>query len=374
MMKRPIIIVGAGTGGHVFPAISLAETLLEKGEHIFILTDSRASSYWPTAWNNIKLLPIQPLRKNFKGIFTFIISLLVSSFLCLRLFWCLKPSVVVTFGGYPTLPALGAAFLLRISIVLHEQNAVVGRVNHLFSRFAKYLAFSWPETKNLPSYSSLKLVMTGLPVRRPIAELYSRRYHPPQKDGMLKVLILGGSQGTQVFNAFIPETISLLPENLQRRLEIFHQCRQEILPSVALAYEKTSVKINLQSFFTDIPKLLSTVDFVISRSGASTLGEVATGGLPAIFVPYQQAKDDHQTVNALNFEKKGAAWIIPQPQFTSVRLKYMLEAALENPEILLGASETSNCLKSHDASQKLADLILNIVLTPHRARKRTKIL
>ncbi|AIL12697.1 hypothetical protein IM40_02850 [Candidatus Paracaedimonas acanthamoebae] len=373
-MKKPIIIIGAGTGGHVFPAISLAETLTAKGEQVFILTDSRAFSYWPETWKNIKLLPIRPLRKSLKGIFTFIISLLTSFFLCFRWFWRIKPSAVVAFGGYPTIPALGVAFFLRSPVVLHEQNAVVGRVNYLFSRFAKCLAFSWPETKNLPSYSSLKLLMTGLPVRRTIAELHKRRYHPPQKNETLKVLILGGSQGAQVFNTLIPETISLLSKNFQRRLEIFHQCRQEMLPAVKLAYQKTNVSVDLQSFFRDIPELLSTVNFVISRSGASTLGEVATAGLPAIFIPYQQAKDDHQTANALNFGRRGAAWVIPQSQFTLSRLKYMFEAALENPEILLAASEASNCLKSHEASQKLADLISKMILTQNIASKRTKIL
>ena len=373
-MKGPVVIVGAGTGGHVFPAISLAETLAEKGEHIFILTDSRALSYWPATWTNIKLLPIQPLRKSLRGIFTFIISLVASLSLCFRLFWRIKPSVVVAFGGYPTIPVLGVAFFLRCPIVLHEQNAVVGRVNYLFSRFAKCFAFSWPETKNLPSYPSLKFCMTGLPVRRAIVELHKRRYYSPQKNEALKILILGGSQGAQVFNALIPETISLLPKDLQCRLEIFHQCRQETLPSVKSAYQKTGVTVHLQSFFKDIPQLLSTINFVISRSGASTLGEVATSGIPALFVPYQQAKDDHQTANALNLERRGAAWVIPQSQFTSNRLKYVLEAALENPEILLAASEASNCLKSHEASQKLADLILNIVLTQSKANKRTKIL
>lgn len=371
-MKGPIIIVGAGTGGHVFPAISLAETLAAKGEPISILTDFRALPYWPATWKNVKPLPIQPLRKNLTGVFTFIITLLTSFIVCLRLFWLLKPSVVVAFGGYPTIPVLGVAFFLRCPIILHEQNAVVGRVNYLFSYFAKCLAFSWPDTKNLPS--SLKLCLTGLPVRSSIARLHQRRYCPPQRDEALKILILGGSQGAQVFNVLIPETIKLLPTNLQCRLKIFHQCRQETLPSVKAAYQETSVNVDLQPFFKDIPELLSTVDFVISRSGASTLGEVATAGIPALFVPYQQAKDDHQTANALNFEKRGAAWVIPQSQFTATRLKYVLAAVLEHPEILLAASEASNCLKSHEASQKLADLILNIILTQNIDNKRTKIL
>src|SRR5690606_17372509 len=147
----------------------------------------------------------------------------------------------------------------------------------------KYFAFSWPETRKLPTYSSLKLGMTGLPVRKAIAELHKCRYCPPQKNEALKILILGGSQGAQVFNALIPEAISLLPNNLQRRLEIVHQCRQETLSSDKVAYQKTAVNFDLQPFFSDIPKLLLTVNFVISRSGASTLGEVATAGLPAIF-------------------------------------------------------------------------------------------
>lgn len=373
-MKGPIVIVGAGTGGHVFPAISLAETLVEREKTTFILTDSRALSYWPTAWKNIQLLPVQPLRKNLKGLLTFIVSLMISFFLCVSLFLRLKPSVIVAFGGYTTIPALGAALFLRCPIVLHEQNAVVGRVNYLFSRFAKALALSWPETKNLPSsFSGLKRCLTGLPVRRAIADLHNHRYRPVQGNEILKILILGGSQGTQVFNTLIPETINLLAKNFQRRLHVFHQCRQEILPSVKLAYQKTKANVELQPFFNDIPGLLLKVNFVISRSGASTLGEVATAGIPAIFVPYPQAKDDHQTANALNFEKRGAAWVIPQTLFTPHRLKYVFDAALNNPERLLAASEASNPLKSHDASQKLANLILNIVLTSKRENKRTKI-
>jgi UDP-N-acetylglucosamine--N-acetylmuramyl-(pentapeptide) pyrophosphoryl-undecaprenol N-acetylglucosamine transferase len=372
-MKGPIVIVGAGTGGHVFPAISLVETLAERGKQTFILTDARALSYWPTTWKNIKVLPIQPLRAGFKGLLLFMISLVASFLLCCRLFWHIKPSIVVTFGGYPTIPALGAAILLRRPTILHEQNAVVGRVNYLFSRFAKYFAFSWPETWKLPAYSSLNMEMTGLPVRKAIAELHKHRYCPLQKNETLKILILGGSQGAQVFNALIPEAISLLPKNLQHRLEIFHQCRQETLLSVRAAYQKTDVNFDLQPFYGNIPKLLLTVNFVISRSGASTLGEIATAGLPAIFVPYKQAKDNHQTANALNFEKRGAAWVIPQEDFTTNRLKCMLEAALKNPEILLAASEALNPLKSHKANQKLAALILNTNLTLPNARKRTKI-
>lgn len=373
-MRGPIVIVGAGTGGHVFPAISLAETLEDKEQSTFILTDFRALSYWPAAWKNIQLLPVQPLRKNLRGFIKFISSLVVSFFLCLRLFLRLKPSVIVAFGGYPTLPALSAAFFLRCPIVLHEQNAVVGRVNYLFSRFAKVLALSWPETKNLPpASSSLIHCLTGLPVRRKIGDLHTHRYRSAQENEVLKVLILGGSQGTQIFNTLIPEAINLLADNLQRRLHIFHQCRQEIRSAVESAYQKTKANVELQPFFPNIPELLLRMNFVISRSGASTLGEIATAGVPAIFVPYPQAKDDHQTANALNFEKRGAAWVIPQPLFTSRRLKYGLEAALHHPERLLAASEASNDLKSHDASQKLANLILNIIVTPKKENKRTKI-
>ncbi len=373
-MNRPILIVSAGTGGHVFPAISLGETLLEKSERLFILTDSRAISYWPSTWKNIQILSIKPLQKSFKGILIFTISLITSFIHCCRLLMRVKPSVVVMFGGYPTLPALGAAILLNYPFVLHEQNAVVGRVNYFFSRFAKCLAYSWPETKNLPSHSSLKLKMTGLPVRKMIGRLHEHRYNVSRKDETFKILILGGSQGAQVFNALIPQAISLLPETLQRRLEIFHQCREEEIASVKAAYKKTPVVVELRPFFNDIPTLLSTMNFMISRSGASTLGEVATSGLPAVLIPYLYAKDDHQTANALNFANRGAAWIIPQSYFTVQRLKGILQSALEKPEVLLAASEALNLLKSHKASEALADLILNIVLTQNIKKRRTKVL
>jgi UDP-N-acetylglucosamine--N-acetylmuramyl-(pentapeptide) pyrophosphoryl-undecaprenol N-acetylglucosamine transferase len=357
--QHHIFLVAGGTGGHIFPALALADILLSKGYVLHLITDPRGSKI-PKL--NSRLL-IHQMRLSGMGQGNLMRKCL--GFLSLgigffqSLWWTLRfhPQVVIGFGGYPTLPAMLAAIALRRLRVIHEQNAVLGRVNRFLAPWVQKIAVSFPFTIGLPQRKAGRVEFTGMPVRETVGAIRHVRYQPLESQGIFRILVLGGSQGTRIFSEIIPETLSLLSLELRQKMHMIQQCRSEDLSKVRESYDRLGVSCELASFFDNIPEHLAKTDLVISRSGASTCAELMVAGRPALLVPLPSAMDDHQTVNARWIAQSGAAWHIPQKEFTPSNLAAILQDFFSNRTALIYASEAMRSLGHCSAAQKLAELI-----------------
>jgi UDP-N-acetylglucosamine--N-acetylmuramyl-(pentapeptide) pyrophosphoryl-undecaprenol N-acetylglucosamine transferase len=268
----------------------------------------------------------------------------------------LQPQAVVAFGGYPAVAPVLAALLLnqRPKVLLHEQNAVLGRANRLLARFCDVLILSFAVTKAVPA--GAKTILLGNPVRPAIAALAGHGYAPP--GAKIRILVLGGSLGAKVFGTLIPEGLSLLPETLRVRLHVTQQCRVQEQDAARAVYAGAEIEAQLDAFFQDVAGLLAAAHLVIARAGASSVAEIAVAGRPAIFVPLPNAIDDHQRANADALADIGAAWRLDQAGLTPEILAKKVEDLLSNPEILTKAAAAAAAAGRVDAAEKLADLVL----------------
>lgn len=359
MREKPVFIIAGGTGGHVFPALSLTQELTRRGQEVYFICDARGRKYLPENFQaHLYQLPLLPYRGGVfkKGLF--FLSLAFSSLMTWIRMILKRPAFVVGFGGYPTFAGvLAGVFSLR-PLYLHEQNAHLGQTNRFFARFAKKLMISMPSIRGLPPSLKAKTSYVGMPVRREIEEKSCRPYQPSEKDSAFHLLVLGGSQGATLLAERVVEAVVLLPKALQKRLYLNLQCRAEdevMLRKKLFSFVGHST---LRPFFENIPALLEASHLVISRSGASSLAEVATAGRPCLFVPYPYAKDDHQTANAELCVEAGGAWMIQEKNLWPQDISEILIRLMNHPEALLFASEQILKLSSRGAAKKLAEVIL----------------
>ena len=357
-MARPIVIAAGGTGGHFFPAEALAAELLRRGERVVLLTDARSAGLTSTVFENAERFVIRGAGIAGRGWVRAIraaASLAVGTIQARRILARLNPSAVVAFGGYPSVAPVLAARLLkpRPVIILHEQNAVLGRANRFLSRCADRVATSFAAIRSVPK--GVETVVTGTPVRPSVAALFGAGFLPPAD--RIQLLVLGGSLGARVFSDVVPHAIARLPAELRARLAVTQQCRSEDLPGVRAAYATLPTVATLSSFFANVDDLLRTAHLVIARAGASTIAELAVAGRPSILVPLPSAIDDHQTANAQGLAANGAAWIIAQPDFTADALADCLVRLLAAPAMLTSAAAAATALARPDAAGALADLV-----------------
>jgi UDP-N-acetylglucosamine--N-acetylmuramyl-(pentapeptide) pyrophosphoryl-undecaprenol N-acetylglucosamine transferase len=242
------------------------------------------------------------------------------------------------------------------TVVLHEQNAVLGRANRFLSRGAVALALSFEETERVPE--SAQTVTTGNPVRAEVAALVSLPYAPP--DGMLRLLVLGGSLGARVFSDVVPDALA----PFAGRVSVMQQCRAEDLDRVRAAYAKSGVEAELASFFPDVASRLAAAHLVVARAGASTVAELALAGRPSILVPLPGAIDDHQTANAAALANAGGAVAIAQRDFTSAVLRERIGTLLATPDALARAAAAARTQARPDAAARLADLVQALMRQP----------
>jgi UDP-N-acetylglucosamine--N-acetylmuramyl-(pentapeptide) pyrophosphoryl-undecaprenol N-acetylglucosamine transferase len=272
------------------------------------------------------------------------------------LFRDLKPRAVVGFGGYPALPSLLAALSLKLPSLIHEQNAVLGRVNRLLAPRVARIATSYASVRRLAAAWTAKTVLTGNPVRD---EVIAARDVPfDATSDRLRLLVTGGSQGASILSSVVPAAVALLPEALRRRLDVAHQARDADAEAAAAAYRAAGVSADIRPYFTDLPAELARAHVVVARSGASTVAELAVAGRPSILVPLPIATDDHQTDNARALEAAGGAVVVPQPRFTAEAVAAALESWLSDPQALARAAAGARSCGHPDAAQRLADLVL----------------
>ena len=366
MSAGPLILLAAGgTGGHLFPAEALAGELLSRGHRVALVTDRRGGGFG-------ERLPAVAVHRISAGQMTGTsvigraqgaLQLAIGLFQARGLIARLGPAAIVGFGGYPSVPTVLAAVRAGRPVLLHEQNAVLGRANRLLARRATLIAGAFP---GLSIPGGAPLAVTGNPVRPAVAAQSGQPYRAPASEEPLHVLVLGGSQGARVFSRLVPEAVALLPAALRTRLVLAQQCRPEDLDGVRATYAKLGVAARLASFFEDVPTLLAEAHLVIARAGASTVAELAAIGRPALLVPYPYAADDHQTANAAAAAAAGAAWPMAERTLTAALLAERLAALADEPATLATAAAAAARFGRLDAAARLADLVADLL--PNRGR------
>ncbi|MCB9959564.1 MAG: undecaprenyldiphospho-muramoylpentapeptide beta-N-acetylglucosaminyltransferase [Rhodospirillaceae bacterium] len=357
----PVVLAAGGTGGHMFPAEALARELVGRGVRVVLLTDRRGQAFGGDL-ADVRVYRVRAgapvggvVRKARAAV-----DMLLGYGEARAILRALNPAAVVGFGGYPSVPTVFAASRLRLPLVLHEQNAVLGRANRLFAKKATAIATAFPELQRLSGADPRVVVMTGNPVRRPIAALAGTPYVPPEPGQPVRLLVTGGSQGAKVFSELVPAALAQLPDSVRSRLKVSQQSRRELLDQTRRALANANVEAEVLDFFTDMPVRLATAHLVICRSGASTVAELAAAGRPAILVPFPHAMDDHQSANAAAMEAAGGGWMLPQATLDAGALAHRIERLIDRPELLARAAEAARSLAPGDAAAALADLVLRI--------------
>ncbi|MFB9149448.1 UDP-N-acetylglucosamine--N-acetylmuramyl-(pentapeptide) pyrophosphoryl-undecaprenol N-acetylglucosamine transferase [Roseovarius ramblicola] len=354
---KPLLVIAAGgTGGHMFPAQALAEVMLRRGWRVRLSTDARGARYVGGFPHSVEIEQVASATFARGTLFNRLLAplhiaggVLGATLRMMRD----KPDAVAGFGGYPTIPALAAAWILRRPRMVHEQNGVPGRVNRLFARRVDVVACGiWPA--ELPAGTRAEHV--GNPVRTAVMERAGAPYIPPG-DYPMSVLVIGGSQGARILSDVVPGAIAALPDEMLRNIRVGHQAREEDVERVARAYAGAGVDADVQPFFRDVPARMSEAQLVISRAGASSIADISVIGRPAILIPYAAAAADHQTANARGLVEAGGAIRIPEKWLDEASLGAQIAAVLGDPR---GAQLMAQAALSQgvpDAAQRLADMV-----------------
>ncbi len=353
---RLLLIAAGGTGGHMFPAQALAEAMIARGWRVKLSTDVRGARYaggFPALVQMEQVGsatfarggPLARLAVPFRiagGVLASLVRMVRD-----------RPDVVVGFGGYPTIPALCAALILRCPRMIHEQNGVPGRVNRLFARHVnRFACGTWPT--RLPA--GVSGVHTGNPVRAVVLSRAGAGYMTP---GMhpLSLVMIGGSQGARVLSDVVPPAIAALPEPIRRNLRVAHQARAEDQARVMAAYQAAGVPAEVEPFFADIPRRLAEAQLVISRAGASSVADISVIGRPSILVPYAAATGDHQTANAQGLVAAGAAILIPEADLDPATLSAHIASILGAPQVAARMAAAALGCGRPDATERLVAMV-----------------
>ena len=356
-MTAPLLIIAAGgTGGHMFPAQALAEAMLGRGWRVKLSTDARGARYtggFPKAVQIDQVGSATFARGGLlaKAAVPFqIAGGIISAIMAMRRD---RPAVVVGFGGYPAIPAMTAAWVLRLPRMIHEQNGVLGRVNQIFARRVDAVACgTWPT--ELPK--GVDGVHTGNPVRRTILDRAGAAYIPPG-DYPMSILMVGGSQGARILSDIVPPAIAGLPEPMRHNIRISHQAREEDLDRVSAYYADEGLNADVQTFFNDIPHRMADAQLVIARAGASTVADISVIGRPSILVPYAAATADHQAANATALVQAGGAELIREADLQVDGLSARIAAILGQPDHALHMSIAALSCGKPDATDALVGLV-----------------
>ena len=368
--SRPVLLAAGGTGGHLFPAEALAAALTKRGVRVELVTDARAvrhTAHFPAA--AVHMIPSATVRGRDP------ISLARTGATLafgITKAWLqmpsLNPAVVVGFGGYPTVPPVLAATLRRLPTVIHEQNGVMGRANRLLAPRVTAIATGFAGVLDKDPALVAKATHTGNPVRPAVIAVAGTPFAPPVSGGPLHLLVFGGSQGARVMSEIVPAAVAKLEPYLLMMLRIVQQAREEDLAGVRQAYARLGVKAEVEPFFSDLPARMAASHLVVSRSGASTVAELAAIGRPSILVPLPHALDQDQRANARVLEQAGGAIRLDQAEFTPDRLAAEIGALAAEPGRLAAMAAAAKSAGTLDAAERLADLVLRVagVIPPQR--------
>ena len=357
-MSRKIAVVAAGgTGGHLFPAQALAEVLKARGWRIVLATDERGALYadkFP-AEHRLALSAATAAKGDVLGLAKAGIEIFHGVMQARAAFRDMDPAVVVGFGGYPSLPALLAAISQKRPTVIHEQNAVLGRVNRFLAPYVGNLACAFPTLEMAKPKVKARAVVVGNPVRPEVRALAEVPYIPPEVQ--LRLLVTGGSQGARLLSELVPEAVAKLPEDIRLRLKVQQQSRPESMEQARKVYRDALVDCEVAPFFRDMAGRLRMAHLVVGRAGASTVCELAVAGRPSILVPLKIAMDDHQRLNARLLADAGGAAVALEDELTVDSMAGALNALLKDPARLARMAAGARSAAMPDAAERLADVV-----------------
>lgn len=358
-VSRHYVLAAGGTGGHLIPAFALAAELDRRGHHVALVTDARGATIpGKPAFLPAHVLPAGRIEGRnpiqwIKGLR----AILEGRRMALRLFDSFQPSAVIGFGGYPALPALLAASAAKVPSVVHEQNAVLGRVNRFLAGRVDAIATAYRQVDRLAEKHAGKVVLVGNPVRAEVLSLRDQPYPAFTEDGLLRVLVTGGSQGARVLSEVVPDGLAMLQPALRGRLQVIQQCRPEDIDAVRQRYASHGIPAELATYFEDMAERLADAHLFIGRAGASTIAELTAVGRPAILIPLPIATDDHQAANTREIVEAGGARAIRQAKFTAVELAKQIQAMAQHPHSLANAAHAAWNCGYPNAAADLADLV-----------------
>ncbi|WP_137137176.1 undecaprenyldiphospho-muramoylpentapeptide beta-N-acetylglucosaminyltransferase [Rhizobium sp. FKY42] len=360
MSKGVILLAAGGTGGHLFPAEALGHELKSRGWSVHLVTDKRAERFagsFPA--DEIHVVPSATLgSKNPVSIAKSMLTLWKGLRTARKLMARVRPSAVVGFGGYPTIPPLLASTGMGIPSLIHEQNAVMGRANKALANRVQAIAGGF-----LPDDGgrhAAKTVITGNPVRPAVLAAANKPYQPSTGNDPFNLVVFGGSQGAQFFSGAIPTALALLTESERARVRLTQQARPDDRSQVDSCLAKLQMNADVSPFFGDMAERIAAAHLVISRSGASTVSELAVIGRPALLVPYPYALDHDQAANAAALVKAGGAKVVPQSELSPERLCKIISGAMNEPERLAEMAAAARKVGHPNAAALLADLVVAI--------------
>ena len=363
MTTPPLILLAAGgTGGHLFPAEALGVELIRRGYRVRLATDSRALRYSGLFTGDMTdVVPSETVRgRDPVSLARTAIMLGYGMVVALNLVRRLKPSAVVGFGGYPTLPPLMAARLLGVPGIIHDANAVLGRANRFLSGRVSAIATSLPGVLDRDPALAGKTTTVGTPMRPAILAAAAVPYESPQPNGPLRLLVVGGSQGARVMSAIEPSAIEKLEPARWSRLVLTQQVREEDMTRVRAVYDRLKINAELAPFFSDLPARLAQSHLIVARSGAGTVAELAAIGRPSILVPLPGAIDQDQFANAGVLSQADGAVRIVQGDFSPDRLASEISAFAAEPARLTAMAANARGVGRLDAAERLADLVAKV--------------
>ncbi len=382
---RKIFITTGGTGGHIIPARCLAAELAKENIAAFLLADTKYRGYIK-AEDSFKSIIISSSQLVKSPLPMIIAAYKISLGFVQSLYYFLRhrPQYVVAFGGYATFPILLVACITKTKIILHEQNAHLGKVNRLFASRAYKIALTFSETSGIKNEDATKLVVTGNPVRDEILQLHDKEYKMPAKLELPKrdkmgydvilaseltdyenqpqnetfnILIIGGSGGAKIFSDVLPKAFFNLGEEVKNGLHISQQCRRDLVGYTFDQYKMFNINISVAAFFDDMPSKIEAAHLIIARSGSSSIAEFCAAKKPMILIPFAKAADDHQMKNAQIVEKSGAATILAEKDFTINKMSEVIKSLIGNKNLLLKMSENAGKIANLDATKNLVKLI-----------------
>jgi len=363
--RAPVLVAAGGTGGHLFPAEALGAVLVGRGIAVHLATDHRAERFGGAfTEDSIHVIASATIRARNPITLTRTAAMLGLGLLQARaLIGRLRPAAVIGFGGYPTIPPVLAAAWHRVPTLIHDANAVIGRANRFLAPRVSAIATTFPDVfKDRPSLAA-KVTLTGNPVRTAVIAAAAAPYQTPIDN--LRLIVFGGSQGARIMADIVPDAIGRLDGELRARLHVVQQAREEDLSRVRQAYAGYSVAAEIAPFFPDLPARMAASHLVISRSGASTVAELAALGRPSILVPLPHALDQDQFANAGVLERAGGALRLRQDAFTPERLALEVAALAAAPQRLAAMAVAAKSVGRLDAADRLADLVLQVAgITP----------
>ncbi len=354
--RMSVLLAAGGTGGHVMPALRVAQEGRAEGHRVVLVTDARGQGFvGEKTEGEVNVVRASGLASRHPGaVISMLYANAVGLWQSLRLMRRIRPQVVIGFGGYPSLPPVVAAILLRIPVVLHEQNARLGRANRVLRPFVRATG------RVAPPLAGPKDHLVGLPLRDAVIEAASLPHPKTNRHGPFRILLFGGSQGANLLDTVVPEALSRLSEPMRARLDLVHQARPDNEAAVVEAYRAAGIAATVAPFFDDLPKQIARAHLVIARAGASTVAEISLIGRMAIFFPLKTSGGHDQAENIADLCARGGAIKLEGDAQTSERLLPCLAEVIEEPSLSLSYASKARATGIADASQRLLALALRV--------------